>query len=96
MTTSAMKKEQTAAQAAHTPGLVRMMIRFDECKPHWAEQRGYDKLAAECGLQDVLVTGDFDAKLAYVVGNVTDVAAFRARVAQCPGLSEGSVCEVAV
>lgn len=40
------------------------------------------------------LTGDFDAKLAYVVGEVEDFELFKERIANCPALSEGSLCKI--
>lgn len=72
----------------------KVMIQFDECKPHWAKQRGYDTAAAACGLQNVTISGDFDAKLAYVGGEVEDFEAFKVKCSESETLREGSVCEV--
>lgn len=71
--------------------MTRVCIQFDECKPHWAEQRGYLSAARECGLTNIRITGDFDAKITEIWGAVADYGAFRARVQEHPLLSEGSV-----
>lgn len=73
----------------------RVSIQFDECKPHWAKQRRYDVIAAELGMKNVRITGDFDSKIAYVIGDVDNFEQFRA-LAENSLLSEGSVCELQV
>lgn len=75
----------------------RVCIQFDECKPHWAEQRGYLDILKDCGLlndDSIRLTGDFDAKLTYIYGNVSSVELFKARFNRCPLRDEGSVREV--
>lgn len=54
----------------------RVCLQFDECKPHWATKARFDRIARELGLQDVLVTGDFDMKLTYIYGKVECFEAF--------------------
>ncbi len=72
---------------------MRICIQFDECKPHWATQRGLPELAAQCGLRNILVTGDFDSKLTYIYGDTEDFELFCIR-ANLTQLSEGSIHEV--
>ncbi len=72
---------------------VRVCLQFDECKPHWAEYYGYRALAMECGLKNIRLTGDFDAKLTYIYGDVDNLEAFRIAVNKTP-LREGSLYEV--
>lgn len=72
----------------------RVCLAFDECKPHWARARGYDRIAEECGLKIDTLTGDFDTKLTYIYGEVVNVEAFKARVNQSPMSDACSVYEV--
>ena len=86
------------SQPKHTlnedsPETTRVCIQFDECKPHWAKQHGYHLIAAECGLTDITVTGDFDSKLTYIYGNVDSFEIFKAKIEQT-SLKEGSLYKV--
>lgn len=72
---------------------MRICIQFDETKPHWAIQRGYDKVASQLGMRDIKLTGDFDTKLAYLYGTVDDYDAF-AESLKGTVLEEGSLYQV--
>lgn len=69
---------------------MRIVIQFDETKPHWAIQRGYDKLAESLGMSNIKVTGDFDSKVTYIYGTVDNFETFH-NAAQNTCLKEGSI-----
>jgi hypothetical protein len=71
----------------------KICIQFDECKPHWAKQRGYEQVAAELGLTNIRLTGDFDAKITYLIGDVDNFEAFKTKVDNS-SLAEGSLHKV--
>lgn len=72
---------------------MKAVIQFDECKPHWAVQRGLDKAALALGMTNIKLTGDFDAKITLIYGDVESVSAFSATMRDGP-LSEGSIYAV--
>lgn len=55
----------------------KMLIAFDEMKPHWATGAGLDKVAETIGFRNVRVTGDFDAKVTHIIGEVENEAETR-------------------
>lgn len=74
---------------------MRVCIQFDETKPHWALNAGFDKVAESLGMRNVTVTGDFDSKLTYIYGDIdVPLDAFKALVENSK-LREGSVHRVA-
>jgi hypothetical protein len=72
---------------------MRVVISFDEMKPHWAVQRGLDKEAQRLGMKDVKIGGDFDAKITHIYGTVEDFAIFESAF-QFSRLVEGSLSQV--
>src|SRR6185295_10854192 len=83
----------TGGSMTSTKG-IRVCLEFDECKPHWAEQRGWPGLAADCGLQNLSVTGDFDSKITRIYGDVEDFDLFKSRIAGTALGNEGSLSRV--
>lgn len=73
----------------------RVVLSFDETKPHWAKQQGLDQAAEALGLRRIRVTGDFDSKLALIYGVVEDYAAFAFECERHPALKHGTLALVA-
>lgn len=74
---------------------VRVVLSFDEMKPHWAINQGLDKKAEALGMTNIVVSGDFDAKIARIYGDVDDFTKFERAVQAHPQLSEGSLAKAA-
>ncbi len=71
----------------------RVVISFDNTKPHWAKQQGLDKEAERLGMTNVTVSGDFDEKIARIYGEVEDFDAFYKSIAGTP-LDQGTLSRV--
>lgn len=73
----------------------RVMVSFDEMKPHHAEKAGIPAKLGELGMTNIRVGGDFDLKQAEIVGEVADFEAFQARFNQHPLANSGSLFKLA-
>lgn len=72
----------------------RVCLSFDELKPGWAQQAGYDVECVRLGMKDLNLSGDFDTKETWIYGTVDDYEIFKAKVENSTVLSEGKLCKV--
>jgi hypothetical protein len=74
---------------------LKVVLTFDEMKPHWATKAGLDKSAERLGMKVELVGGDPDAKIAKIFGTVDDFDAFEKAIILDMGLRWGTLSRVA-
>jgi len=65
--------------------MTNICIELQECKPQWAVQHGIVEAANRCGLENAKLSGDYDAKLTYVYGQVQNLSQFETLLKQACG-----------